>query len=72
MEADWYESKIGLDRPCPLCGSSRTRFVDSWSDGDEIIERGFNSQQCSNQGCGLPCRLWDKVESLKKEVKHVS
>ena len=64
MSADRYECKTGLDRKCPLCGAPRTRFVDVCSDGDEVIERGFFSQQCSS--CGTPCKVWDQIEELKK------
>ena len=63
--ADHYPNHIGLDAMCPLCGAGRTRFVDSWSDGDEIVERSFYSQKC--KACGLPCKLWAEVERLKAE-----
>lgn len=61
-DVDHFENLIGLDRKCPLCGSSRTRFREIYSDGDEIIESSFSRQQCRN--CGLPCKFWDRIEKL--------
>ena len=56
---------------CPLCGSPRTHFGYSHSDG-EWSEQSFLSQQCTNSVCGLPCRLWERITKLRsfKERTH--
>ena len=58
-------------RTCPLCGGRYTCFGDSYSDGEERIERPFSSQQCVNRECGLPCSLWNQIEMLQSEIKRL-
>lgn len=53
---------------CPICGSFRTSFGDSYSDGDERVERPVSLQECKNLKCGLPCKFWDGVKDLLDEL----
>lgn len=61
-ETDWFENTQQLDRKCPLCGGTRTRFGESYSDGDEWVEHSVSRQQCKN--CGLGCKHWDRIDAL--------
>lgn len=49
---------------CPICGSYRTSFSDSYSDGEERVERPFSSQECVNRKCGLPCKFWQGIKDM--------
>lgn len=66
-DCEEFPCTVGLDRQCPLCGGKMTRFGDSWSDGDEWIERGFSSQQCTK--CGVPCKMWDSIEKKLGDLR---
>lgn len=51
---------ITRDSRCPFCGSRMTDFHYSHSDG-ESARMAIGVNQCVNNNCGLPVRLWDKV-----------
>lgn len=63
--SDWYENIQQLDRKCPLCGGTRTRFGESYSDGEEFRENSFSRQRCKK--CGLGCKHWDAIDALAAE-----
>jgi hypothetical protein len=55
---------LTLSSKCPLCGSGMTDYHESHSDGDSC--RGsLLSNVCTSRSCGLPVRLWEKIENLK-------
>lgn len=64
-ETDWFENTQQLDRKCPLCGGTRTRFGESYSDGEEWVEYSVSRQQCKN--CGLGLIHWDRIDALIAE-----
>lgn len=63
-ETDYFENTKQLDRKCPLCGGTRTRFGESYSDGDQWIEHSVSRQQCKH--CGLGCKHWDHIDALRE------
>ena len=60
-----WDNPVHVERKCPLCGATRTRFVDVYSDGDEVVECSFGRQKCN--GCGLSCKHWDAIDALTAE-----
>lgn len=60
-----WSNPVHVERRCPLCRATRTRFVDVYSDGDEVVECSFSRQQC--KGCGLSCKHWDAIDALTAE-----
>ena len=60
-----WDNPVHVERKCPLCGATRTRFVDVYSDGDEVVECSFGRQKC--KGCGLSCKHWDAIDALTAE-----
>lgn len=58
-----------MTKNCPLCGGERTHFGDSYSDGEEWVERAWENQECSRRSCELPCRLWEQVASLVEQAR---
>ena len=60
-----WDNPVHVERKCPLCGATRTRFVDVYSDGDEAVECSFGRQKCN--GCGLSCKHWDAIDALTAE-----
>jgi hypothetical protein len=53
-----------LKSDCPICGSERTRYHDVYSDGDNIVERPLNRQECCSSSCGLPYPFWNGVRDI--------
>lgn len=66
---DYWDNPNNLEDKCPLCGNTRTRFVDVYSDGDEHVELSFVRQQC--KGCGLSCKHWAGINYLKAELERL-
>lgn len=60
-----WDNPVHVERKCPLCGATRTRFVDVYSDGDEVVECSFGRQKCN--GCELSCKHWDAIDALTAE-----
>lgn len=49
---------------CPLCGSGMTDYHESHSDG-ESTRHSIRFNDCRNNKCGLPVRLWEQVGELQ-------
>ena len=62
---------MNVERNCPLYGSLPTLFVDVFSEGDEVIERSFVNQQCTNRKCKLPCNLWAIIAEQRAEIERL-
>lgn len=53
---------------CPVCGSDRTSFSESYSDGEERVEKPIEQQECVNRKCGLCCKFWDGIKDMLDEL----